>query len=435
MIRIDSKRGTLRTFDQGDGNNRRAPCASAQPGLERAANRLFATMASRMSAPLSKGRLIVAAILATFVYGLIAAMLGTLLPELSRKYGLTPDQNGNVALAQAIGLIIASLAVGPLIDNKGKKTGLLLGLGLIAASLFVVPNSPANALLPVFLALGLGGGIIVTAANALVSDISEERRATTLNLLNLFFGLGGLATPFVGAYVLAGNTIALCYLVAALAVVTFALHALTPMPPPTGERGFRFEEAGPLLGRPILFLLSLLLFLYVACEVGVWNWLPRHLVAQGIPESRALGILSLGFALGLLVGRVLVSPILIKVSSQTVTLAASVLMAGTTYAMLQTTDAFTAGVLVFCAGVSMAPVFPTTLAMVGDAFPRMTATALGIAITSGWIGLAISSRIIGAIAGNDASKLKSALLVIPIASVVMVIVTLAIRPMLARKRA
>jgi fucose permease len=193
------------------------------------------------------------------------------------------------------------------------------------------------------------------------------------------------------------------------------------------------SEVGPVLGRPVLFLLALLLFLYVTCEVGVWNWLPRHLVALGIPQSRALKILSLGFALGLLVGRVAVSRILIRVSSPVVTLGASILMAVTTYAMLQTRDAFLAGVLVFCAGLAMAPVFPTTLAMVGDAFPRMTATAMGVVITCGWIGLAISSRIIGAIAGNDASQLKTALLVIPIASVLMVFVTLAVRPMLARK--
>ena len=377
--------------------------------------------------------LILAAILAIFVYGLIAAMLGTLLPELSTRFALTPGQNADIALAQAIGLIIASIAVGPLIDIKGKKTGLLLGLGLIAISLFVVPNAPAAGLAPVFLALGVGGGIIVTAANALVSDISESRRASTLNLLNLFFGLGGLVTPLIGAYILAGNTIALCYLVAVLAVLTFGLHVATAMPKPTGERGFKMAEVGPVLGRPVLFMLALLLFLYVACEVGVWNWLPRHLEAQGIQRSRALGILSLGFALGLLVGRVVVSRILIRISSPVVTMAASVLMAITTYAMLQTRDAFLAGVLVFCAGLAMAPVFPTTLAMVGDAFPKMTATAMGIVITCGWIGLAVSSRIIGAIAGSKASQLKTALLVIPIASVIMFFVTLAVRPMLARK--
>src|SRR5919198_2135961 len=94
-----------------------------------------------MSAAVSKGRLIPAAILAILVYGMIAAMLGTLLPELSRRFNLTPDQNGNIALAQAIGLIIASVSVGPLIDNKGKKAGLLLGLSMIALALFALPGS------------------------------------------------------------------------------------------------------------------------------------------------------------------------------------------------------------------------------------------------------------------------------------------------------
>ena len=48
----------------------------------------------------------------------------------------------------------------------------------------------------------------------------------------------------------------------------------------------------------------------------------------------------------------------------------------------------------------MAPVFPTTLAMVGNAFPRMSGTAIGFVITCGWAGLAVSSRLIGAIAGG-----------------------------------
>src|SRR5262249_31519593 len=222
-----------------------------------------------MPAPVSKGRLIPAAILAILVYGMIAAMFGTILPELN----LTPEQSGYILMAQALGLTIASVSVGPLIDTKGKKMGLLLGLTLIAISLFALPNAGSYSLVMVFaILLGLGGGIIVTAANALVSDISEEKRASTLNLLNLFFGLGGLLTPFIAGNLLGGKALNMCYLTAVLTTVTLALHAATPMPPPSGERGFKSSEVGSLFSRPALFLMAAFLFLYVACEVGVWNW-------------------------------------------------------------------------------------------------------------------------------------------------------------------
>jgi fucose permease len=372
--------------------------------------------------------LIVAAIMAILVYGMIAAMLGTILPDLSNRFKLTPKQNGTIALSQALGLIVASVAVGPLVDFYGKKFGLVMGLSLITIALFLLPKSKGfRHIVTYMLILGIGGGIIVTAANALVSDINPERRATTLNLLNLFFGLGGLLTPFISANLLAGNSVRLCYLVATLTAVTLGVHILTPMPPPAGAEGFALANAGQVLDRVDLWLLAFMLFLYVAAEVGVWNWLPRHLIAQGIPESKALNILSLGFALGLLIGRVAVSPILITVPAETVTLGSAVLMAITTFLMLRSSDPKVAWIMVFLGGVAMAPVFPTTLAMVGDRFTVMTATAMGIVITSGWIGLAVSSRVIGAMAGEDPRRLRTSLLVIPAASVLMVIVNLALR--------
>jgi len=370
--------------------------------------------------------LILAAILAIFVYGMIAAMLGTILPELSERFHLSPSQNGTIASAQALGLILASLCVGPLLDNEGNKLGMVLGLVFISIALFALPRSPGfrTILLLLFL-LGVGGGTLVTAANSLVSDVGAAHRATALNLVNLFFGLGGLATPFIAANLFKRNWVRLCYTVALLAVTTLAIEALTQMPGPAGT-GFILADAGPVLGRPVLFLIGLFLFLYIGCEVGMWNWLVRHLIAQGIPESRALNILSLGFALGLLIGRAGILPILSHVPAITVTLIGSVAMAVTTFLALRTNKPAAASVLVFLSGISMAPVFPTTIAIVGDAFPRMTSTAIGFVITCGWTGLAVSSRIIGAIAGGDPRRLKKALLVIPASAVLMVGLDLAI---------
>jgi fucose permease len=372
-----------------------------------------------------------AAILAILVYGMVSPLLGTLLPG----FNLTPEQSANIAFAQSLGLIIASVAVGPLIDSRGKKLALLLGLGMAVVALALLPASggPQAKMWLMFL-LGLGGGAIVTGANALAGDVDESRRAVAMNLSNVFFGVGGLLTPYIASLLPAESAaVYLCYGVVALIGVTLLVHAATAMPAPSGERGFKFSEVGTVLGSPSLYLLSLFLFLYVACEVGMWNWLSKHLIAQGVDRSVALQILSFGFALGILLGRVAVSRLLVKIAPVNVTLGAAVLMAFTTYFALQTSDAAVAWVAVFCAGMAMAPVFPTTLAIAADAFPKAAATAMGIVITCGWIGLAVSSKIVGAIAGGEDSRLGTALLVLPVFSVVMVVVNLILRPVLARK--
>jgi len=374
--------------------------------------------------------LVLAAVLTILVYGSTAPMLGTLLPS----YQLTGDQSGVLGSVNALGMVVSSLTAGPIVDIRGQKVALVTGLALVSLALFAAPSAGGYAgLLVVFFVLGLGGGTVVTGANALAGDVDEKRRGTVLNFLNLFFGLGGMVTPLVSGW-LPGN--ALCYLVAALAALTLVINLFTKMPAPSGESAFRLSEAVALLGKPVLMLFSLFLFLYVACEVGVWNWLRSYLVspAIGLDEKTASKVVGLGFALGLLVGRIVVAPILIKVPAQTVTLIASLLMAVTTYAMLHMVTPTMVAAVVFCAGLAMAPMFPTTLAMVGDAFPRGTASAMGIAITCGWLGIVASSPVIGWLAGPAKATLQVALRALPAASVLMVVVSLALRPLLKQSR-
>jgi len=369
--------------------------------------------------------LILSAILAIFVYGLIAPILGALLPT----YGLSAAQQGTLATVQALGLVIASVSAGPFIDIRGNKLALLVGLGLIVASLTAAPNAGGyGGLLFVYFILGIGGGIVVTGANSLTGAVDPSRRGSALNFLNLFFGLGSIITTYVASERV--NPGLVCYAIAALTAIAFVVNAATKMPGPSGEASFRVNEVPWLLSRPALILLSFFLFLYVACEVGVWNWLKTYLVTVDFDATTAGHVVSYGFAFGILLGRVVVSRILIKVPALSVTLASAVLMAITTFAMLQLQSATAITIAVFCAGLSMAPVFPTTLAIAGDTFTRGTATAMGVVITCGWIGLAVSSKIIGALA--EGGKYHRALMLIPIFAVLMVLVNLVLRPVLKR---
>jgi fucose permease len=369
--------------------------------------------------------LTLAATLAILVYGLMSPMLGVLLPT----YSLHASQQGNLGLVNALGLLIASLAAGPVIDLTGTKLALLQGLTLLVLSLLGAPNAGGySGLLVVFFVMGLGGGIVATAANSLVAGIAPERRGSALNFLNLFFGLGGIITTFAASYVL--QSAALCYSVAALTGLVLLVNAAVQLPMSSAESGFRLKESPRLLSNPILMLLSLLLFLYVACEVGVWNWLKTYLMGAGFDAASAGGIVSYGFAFGILAGRAVVSRLLLKVPALKVLLVASMLIAVTTFAMLSLTSRSAITAAVFCAGLAMSPVFPTTLALVGDHFPRGTATAMGIAIASGWLGLAVSSQVIGSVAAS--ATLRRALLLLPILAGAMVLVNLVLQRNLRR---
>jgi fucose permease len=368
-----------------------------------------------------------AAALAILVYGMIAAMLGTILPGLSARFSLTPKQNGSIAFTQGLGLMISSLLVGPLLDTEGKKIGLVLGLILVAIALLSLSRASGfGSISALMFILGMGGGVVVTAANALINGPSES------NLLNLFFGVGGMLTPFVAANLLKGDIVKLCYFAGFIAIAALVVQVIAPIPPPTGAKSFVIGDVGALIGQPALLILGLILFLYISCEVGIWNWLVQHLIAQGIPESRALNVLSLGFALGLLVGRLFVGLVHIDATPETIVLGASILMAITSYLVLTIRSVNAAWALVFLAGCAMAPVFPTTLAIVGREFPQAVGTAIGLAITFGWAGLVVSSRIIGAIAGGDTKRLRKALMVIPAFSVAMALLNLGLQAILKK---
>jgi fucose permease len=201
------------------------------------------------------------------------------------------------------------------------------------------------------------------------------------------------------------------------------------MPSPSGQVSFRISEVPALLSRPALILLSCFLFLYVAAEVSVWIWLKTYLISLHFKPQTAGGVISYGFAFGMLAGRIFAARFL-KLPALAVLLASSVLIGATSVAVLALESTMAVTLAVFCMGLTMAPVFPTTLALVGDNFPHGAATAMGIAITSGWIGLAVSSPIIGVVA--SITTLRHALLLLPCLGAAMVTVTLVLRSVLRR---
>src|ERR1700731_4777193 len=76
------------------------------------------------------------AFLGIFVYGLLAALPGSVLPTLERNLYLPNDSAvGTFLLINAIGAVLAYLVIGPIIDRTGKKFALSIGAGLVIVSM------------------------------------------------------------------------------------------------------------------------------------------------------------------------------------------------------------------------------------------------------------------------------------------------------------
>jgi fucose permease len=147
----------------------------------------------------------------------------------------------------------------------------------------------------------------------------------------------------------------------------------------------------------------------------------------------ALDILSLGFACGLLFGRIVATTVLWRISPLTVTTVCSLSMIGTTYLVLHPMSQWMTGTAVFLAGTAMAPVFPTTIAIVGKLFKSQSAIAIGFVITCGFSGLMMSSPIIGWLSGPNPAGIRHGLLLLPVLSLIISVIFLFSRNLLRKE--
>jgi len=360
-----------------------------------------------------------------FIYGMLASMLGTIVPSLATRMSLTNTQIGYLALAQGLGLAATSVCAGALMDRWGTKPGIITGLCASIGGLVLLANaSSLNLAILSMLILGAGGSLVIVGSNAVANEVSDERKATALNILNVFVGLGGLATPFVAGNLLGGDATKIAYCGIGISVFALLLAVVTKLRPATPVEGVRDSS---VFGDYALYLLSLITFLYTACEFAIWNWLPKYLIAVGMPTTTALNILSLGFACGMLIGRLVAARVLVKASPVPTTIAAAVLMGVSSFAMLHATATAVVSGIVFAAGLSMAPIFPTVIAIVGLRFKRKAATAIGFAITCGFSGLVVSSPVIAWLSGADPHGIQRGLMIIPVCSLIIIFVLFALR--------
>jgi fucose permease len=324
-----------------------------------------------------------------FVFGIVMAVLGTLfgLPDMRTRLQIDLAQQGNLFLLLFSGIFLATLIAGPLIDAIGNKLILVVSSLLVGAGMagFAYAHSFAGAALPAVL-LGLGGGGLNTSTNALVSDLFGEKRGPMLNLLGIFYGIGALCVPLLAA-VIAGHLpiapqLLLC---AGLAAACAMLFLAIKFPAGSAAQSFSWSQALQVARYPGVLVLGLLLFCQSGNEASISGWSSTYIGDTGLGARTATLILA-GYWAALMAGRLVVARLLGFVGKEKMVLASGIgaLVGAEILLTNRSATMLVAGVLVI--GLSYAGVFPTTLAIAGDAYRKMAGSVFGLLFAIALLG-------------------------------------------------
>jgi len=343
-----------------------------------------------------------------FVFGVVLLLMGSLLPSLQ----VSNAQAGKLGSFPLMGILVATILVGPILDTVGAKPALALALVLIAVPLAVIPSLHGYlGLAGAALTYGLGGGALNTACNALVSDLNASGRAAALNLLGFSLSLGAISTPLLMSI---GDRLpsSLALRLLATGVAVILLLVLVLRFPPAKRQGTPVSKLLRALNQRPVWLFGVLLFFESGSENCMFVWSSKIVadVLRTSPHRANLALVALSAAHG--IGRLIAALWLHGMCGRTVirlSTAATVAGALVVYSSRELPYAV-AGMVVI--GLGFSAIFPTALGLAGDHFPGETGTLFGALITVAAVGGIVGPSAGSWLGGNGALRV----LWIPVAS-------------------
>lgn len=316
-----------------------------------------------------------------FIFGIVLFLMGSLLPTLQ----ISDTHFINLGSIPLIGILIATIFAGPVLDLHGARQMMVVALLLIATSLAILPMLHLYWQFEICcFAYGLGGGILNTATNVLVANLNTESRASALNLLGFFFSGGAVVAPLLMS---AGglSTPAVLRLLAAVTAAILVLVLLFRFPPPL-HAGIQLRDLFSVLNQPLVWLFGVILIFESGSEncVFVWSGKIATDVLHTTPAHGSIALAALGAALG--IGRLLALLWLrLLGNAGTIWLSTVLILVGITSALTARTlpgMIFSMGVI----GLGIAGIYPTVLGIAGNRFSGETGTVFGAIIALGLIG-------------------------------------------------
>jgi FHS family glucose/mannose:H+ symporter-like MFS transporter len=209
------------------------------------------------------------------VCGIVTVLPGPLLPLLAARWGLRDVQSGAFFAAE-----FAASTIAAILSPRRMRWSLPRGYALMTAGVLMLvvagraisPNVGNDLALGAFALIGFGIGLSVTATNLVVGGGAPEARARRLSLVNLWWGIGAVACPWLVAAAEHADDLRL-----GLALVSLGAFIMF-----IGLLRLREEPRPPALPSTlasdlwVLVYFAVLLFLYVGVENTVGGWIATY---------------------------------------------------------------------------------------------------------------------------------------------------------------
>jgi fucose permease len=340
------------------------------------------------------------------------AAYGALIPYLEKYYNLSYIVVSLVFLSPFVGYILAAVLNNTLHRHIGQRgIGVTCGLCHIAAYIIIALHPPYPVLVVAYSLAGFGNGISDAAWNAWVGNLDKANE--TLGFLHAFYGIGGVISPLIATNMIAKADLpwyTFYYVMIGLALIelitcSWAFWSNGPevyrqtMDASNEDNQGMKEALFKLPFARVTWLCAAFLLCYVGVEVSVGGWIVQFMIRVRKAENYPAGMTSMGFWLGLAVGRAIlgfVTPRLgVKVA---VSLYLPAAMAMQLIFWL-VPSFYVSAVTVAFQGFFLGPLFPAVVVATTKMLPKhLHVSTIGFAAAFGGSGAAVLPFAVGAIA-------------------------------------
>ena len=344
--------------------------------------------------------------------GVTHAMIGPLLPSLTRTFHLADKDSGLLLLAYFGGSSLGALVC------RGNYVR-VMAAGFAGMTLFSTAISVASRplLLPLYLLLGVCVGAAMSSVSLFAGRNFPATSASLLTLLNFTWSAGALSAPLLASQLLRYSSYRSAY--AGLAALSFlAAMACGWMLTDATETAQGTISSTRLGNAEFVVLFAVLAFLQVGMENTASVWLTTYVLrvsAAGVVKAAASSSL---FWLGFLGARAFSAAILLRTRMDHVLRAAIVLALGASMLLISSRGLAVASVAMVLLGAALAPIYPLVVAA-SMARLRSTSDARYVLAVAG-VGGSILPWMTGWISTGTGS-LRTGLLVVPVSLVLMLL--------------